>query len=313
MNLTMSSNLISTKPADRAPSAFRASPKPLPGMRKTVTIKPEEVRLLSQYIYGVSGIHIEATKAYLIETRLGKLLEIEKCNSYTEFYHKAKADPTKALEKQIVDAITTNETLFFRDANPFSLLRHKIIPEVVDKRSASAPKGMPVPIRIWSAACSTGQEVFSIAIVLKELLSPLNRYNIKLMGSDISDAAVKQASYGLFNKFEIERGLPREQLQRYFSSIGENWKINDEIRSMATFRKFNLMGPFAGLGKFDIIFCRNVAIYFKLEDRITLFNKIADSLETDGYLIIGSTESLTGVCPRFIPKRHLKSIFYQLK
>jgi chemotaxis protein methyltransferase CheR len=134
-----------------------------------------------------------------------------------------------------------------------------------------------------------------------------------LLGTDLSDAAIKQASYGLYNRFEIERGLPRECLQRYFLSSGADWKIKDEIRSMATFRKMNLMQPFSGLGKFDIIFCRNVAIYFTLEDRKTLFNKIADVLEPDGYLIIGSTESLTGVCPRFVPKRHLKSIFYQLR
>ena len=312
MSLLRTGNLSLNKKTDTAPPRKMAT-NPIPGMKKAIKIAPEEIKLFSQYIYGVSGIHIEPSKAYLLETRLGKLLEKERCSSYTEFYHKAKADASKGLEKQIIDAITTNETLFFRDANPFDLLRHKIIPEVVDKRAASRPNGLPVPIRIWSAACSTGQEIFSIAIVLKELLAPLNKYNIKLMGSDISDAAIKQASYGTYNKFEIERGLPREQLQRYFTSVGDNWKIKDEIRSMAMFQKFNLMGPFTALGKFDIIFCRNVAIYFKLEDRMKVFEKIADSLEDDGYLIIGSTESLTGVCPRFVPKRHLKSIFYQLR
>ena len=289
------------------------SPSPLPGIKKAIRIAPEEIKLLSHYIYTVTGIHIEPSKAYLLETRLGKILEKEQCNSYMEFYHKAKSDTSKVIEKQIIDAITTNETLFFRDANPFDLLKYKMIPEIVDRRSASAIHGLPIPIRIWSAACATGQEIFSIAIVLKELLSPLNNYNIKLTGSDISDAAIKQASYGTYNKFEIERGLPRERLHRYFSPVGENWKINDEIRSMATFHKFNLMGPFSGMGKFDIIFCRNVAIYFKLEDRMKVFEKIADTLENDGYLIIGSTESLTGVCSRFVPKRHLKSIFYQLR
>lgn len=312
MSLTTTGNLSLDKNAGAAGSP-QMGIKPIPGLKKAVKVTPEEVQLLSQYIYGVSGIHIEPAKAYLLETRLGKLLEKERCNSYMEFYHKAKSDASKKLEKEIVDAITTNETLFFRDANPFELLRHKIIPEVVDKRTASTPNGRPVPIRIWSAACSTGQEIFSIAIVLKELLISLEKYNLKLMGSDISDAAIKQASYGVYNKFEIERGLPRERLQRYFTSVGDNWKINDDIRSMATFQKLNLMGPFSGVGKFDIIFCRNVAIYFKLEDRIKLFEKLADSLESDGYLIIGSTESLTGVSPRFVPKRHLKSIFYQLK
>lgn len=297
---------ISNKLSESAP---QAPVSPMGGIKKTVKIKPDEIRLFAKYIHSLAGIHIEASKAYLIETRLGRILEAERCESYGEFYHKAKADGSKALEKKIIDAITTNETLFFRDTNPFELLKHKILPELIDRQ---ASKSMGTPIRIWSAACSTGQEVYSIAIVIKELLG-CSRVNIKLTGTDLSDAAIQQASYGSYNKFEIERGLPQASLQRYFKADGANWKIKDELRAMATFRKFNLMDPFSPMGKFDIIFCRNVAIYFTLEDRMTLFNKIADVLEPDGFLIIGSTESLTGVCPRFVPKRHLKSIFYQLR
>ncbi|MEJ2659686.1 MAG: CheR family methyltransferase [Desulfobacteraceae bacterium] len=217
--------------------------------------------MLAKYIYEISGINIEASKAYLIETRLGRILESENCDSYSEFYQKAKKDASKVLEKKVIDAITTNETLFFRDGNPFELLKHKILPEIIDRRSATKTLR---PIRIWSAV-------------------------------------------------EIERGLPRDRLHLYFTPDGANWKIKDAIRSMASFQKLNLMHPFSALGKFDIIFCRNVAIYFTLEDRKKLFSKMADALEPDGYMIIGSTESLTGVCPRFVPKRHLKSIFYQLR
>jgi chemotaxis protein methyltransferase CheR len=298
---------------DAPASMLGAGLQPIPGIRKAVKITPGEIQLFSKYIHGLTNIFIEASKAYLLETRLGRLLENEKCDSYSAFYQKAKSDPSKRIEKEIIDAITTNETLFFRDGYPFELLKHKIIPEIVDKRSASALKEIPVPLRIWSAACSTGQEVFSVAIVLKELFNLSTKFNIQLLGTDISDAAIRQASYGSYNKFEIERGLPHDRLQRYFQLIGESWKIRDEIRAMATFRKINLMEPFNWLGKFDLILCRNVAIYFTLEDRIKLFEKIADALAPDGYLIIGSTESLTGVCPRFVPKRHLKSIFYQLR
>jgi chemotaxis protein methyltransferase CheR len=280
------------------------------GIKKAIRVKSDEIQLFSKFIYEVSGIHIEASKAYLLETRLGRILESENCRSYSEFYHKIRRDSSKVLEKKVIDAITTNETLFFRDANPFELLKHKILPEILDQRMT---KKTFQPIRIWSAACSTGQEVISIAIVLKELLGGTHKFNIKLLGTDLSDAAIKQASYGSYNKFEIERGLARDRLHQYFTSDGSNWRIKDEIRSMASYQKFNLMHPFLGLGKFDIIFCRNVAIYFTLEDRKKLFSKIADALEPDGYLIIGSTESLTGVCPRFVPKRHLKSIFYQLR
>lgn len=303
-------NNTTQKKLEQAISASTAATAAMAAIRPSIKISRDEVKLFAKYIYEISGINIELSKAYLLETRLGRLLQAEKCDSYSDFYHKAKKDLSKRLEKQIVDAITTNETLFFRDTGPFDLLKHKILPEVIDRRTS---KFSGNKIRIWSSACSTGQEVFSIAIVLTELLGPGHSYNVQLLGTDLSDAVIKQASYGVYNKFEIERGLPRERLQRYFLPCGTDWKIKDEIRSIVSFRKMNLMQPFSGMGKFDIIFCRNVAIYFTLEDRKKLFNKIADTLEPQGYLIIGSTESLTGVCPRFVPKRHLKSIFYQLR
>jgi chemotaxis protein methyltransferase CheR len=275
-------------------------------------ISSDEIKLITKYIYEISGIYLDESKKYLLETRLNAIAEEQGCNSYQDFLKKAKADASKSIERKIIDAISTNETLFFRDSGPFQLLQHKIFPELIDARSSKVPS-LKTNLKIWSAASSTGQELYSVAIVLQELLGDLSKYSIKLLGTDISDAAVSQASSGKFNKFEIERGLARDKLTKYFTMAGQSWKINDQIRAMANFRKFNLMMPFAGLGKFDIILCRNVAIYFTLEDRKKLFNKIADVLEPDGYLIIGSTESLTGICPRFIPKRHLRSIFYQLK
>jgi len=277
-----------------------------------LTISSEEIKLITKYIYEISGIYLDESKKYLLETRLNSIAEEQGCLSYLDFLKKAKADATKAIERKIIDAISTNETLFFRDTGPFQLLQHKIFPELIDAR-ASKISSLKTSLKVWSAASSTGQELYSVAIVLQELLGDLSKYTIKLLGTDISDAAIAQASSGKYNKFEIERGLAREKLTRYFTMSGQMWKVNDQIRSMANFRKLNLMLPFTGLGKFDIVLCRNVAIYFTLEDRKKLFNKIADVLEPDGYLIIGSTESLTGICPRFIPKRHLRSIFYQLK
>jgi chemotaxis protein methyltransferase CheR len=275
-----------------------------------IKITPSELNLIAQYIHEISGIYLDQSKSYLFETRLGSIAEAHGCKSYQEFYNKAKKDPTKNIERQIIDAISTNETLFFRDKGPFELLQHKLLPEIIDRRTPKVPT-LKTNIRIWSAASSTGQELYSIAIIIKELLRDLSRYGITLLGTDISDSAVSQASYGKYNKFEIERGLDQRYLQRYFTLFGDSWKIKDEIRAMVNFRKLNLMAPFSSLGKFDIIFCRNVAIYFTLEDRKKLFNRIADSLADDGFLIIGSTESLSGVCPRFVPKRHLRAIFYE--
>lgn len=277
-----------------------------------IKIAPNELKTISQYIHDISGIFLDQSKAYLFETRLSSIAEGLGCSSYLELHQKAQKDPSKKIERQIIDAISTNETLFFRDKGPFELLQHKLLPELIDARSSGSGSLKP-QIKIWSAASSTGQELYSIAIIIKELLKDLSRYSITLLGTDISDNAVAQASYGKYNKFEIERGLDRNVLRKYFTPFGDSWKINDEIRAMVNFRKFNLMQPFSTLGKFDIIFCRNVAIYFTLEDRKKLFNKIADSLTDDGFLLIGSTESLTGICSRFEPKRHLRSIFYQKK
>lgn len=276
-----------------------------------IKITPSELRLVAQYIQSISGIYLDQSKTYLFETRLSSLVEAHGCSSYQELYNKAKNEPAKTIEKEIVNAITTNETLFFRDKGPFELLQHKILPEILDARtnlSTIKPR-----IKIWSAASSTGQELYSIAIIIKELLKNSQDYTFDLLGTDISDAAIAQASYGKYNRFEIERGLDKRNLQKYFTLFGDSWKIKDEIRAMVNFKKVNLMQPFSNLGKFDIIFCRNVAIYFTLADRKKLFTKLSASLADDGYLIIGSTESLTGVCPLFVPKRHLRSIFYQKK
>jgi len=276
-----------------------------------IKIKPEEVKPLTQFIYGLSGIQVDPKKTYLFETRLSPLVESYRVGSYTDLIRAAKQDAAKVIQNKIIDAISTNETLFFRDTSPFEVLQHKILPDLIDMRQSKASGLFRPTIRIWSAACSTGQEVYSIAIVLRELLGDVNAYNIKLLGTDISDAVIAQASYGNYNKFEIERGLPIDKLNRYFAPNGNYWKIKDEIRTMATFRKLNLMQPFAMGGKFDIIFCRNVAIYFTLSDRKKLYDKLATVLEPDGYLLIGASESLVGLTDRFAPKRHIRTVFYQ--
>ncbi|SMD09525.1 chemotaxis protein methyltransferase CheR [Desulfocicer vacuolatum DSM 3385] len=274
-------------------------------------ITPAECALFSKYICEVSGISVDPAKAYLFETRLGGLLKELRISSYEALHGRARADATRKLEQQIIDRIATNETLFFRDEKPFELLRHKILPDLIDKRAPRCRGGLPIPIRIWSAACATGQEIYSIAIVLKELLPDLKQYNIRLLATDISGKAIARASSGRFNQFEMGRGLPKDMQQKYFTLQGGDWQINDEIRAMVAFRKLNLLHPFAGLGKFDIILLRNVAIYFNIETRKKVFQKICGVLENDGYLIIGSTESLTSICPDMVPRRYLKSIFYQ--
>ncbi len=278
-----------------------------------IKITPNEIKVLSKYIYDISGIFLDEKKAYLLETRLKMIMDTEGFTSYQALYQRAISEKSGQMERKIIDAVTTNETLFFRDKAPFEMFKYKVMPDLIDKRTAQAAGSMPINIRIWSAACSTGQEIYSLAIILKELIPDQKKYRIKLLGTDISDDAVAQASYGKYNRFEIERGLEKDQLQKYFVSNGSSWKIRDDIRAMAVFQKRNLMEPFTGIGQFDVVFCRNVAIYFSIEDRKRLFDKIAGVMAPDGYLVIGSTESLTGICPQFEPQRHLRSVFYTLK
>jgi chemotaxis protein methyltransferase CheR len=276
----------------------------------TIAITREEMPVWSRYIQEICGIYLDDSKGYLLETRLGNLLSEVGASNFSELFYKARADASSKLRRNIIDAITTNETSFFRDTSPFDLLRNKLIPDLIDRRNKN---GARIPIRIWSAACSTGQEAYSTAIVLKELLGDLSRYDIRILGTDISNKVVAQASYGEYNRLELERGLPPDQLARHFMASGDRWKVRDEIRAMATFRTMNLLEPFSFPSPFDIIFCRNVAIYFTEADKTRLFRGLVRYLARDGCLIIGSTESISGLCPELEPKRYLRSVFYQWK
>jgi chemotaxis protein methyltransferase CheR len=278
-----------------------------------IKISPEELRVFSQHIHGISGISLDASKGYLLESRLGPMLSDHKCASFSELFAHIRGDITRKLERRLLDLITTGETSFFRDQTPFELLQHKVLPDLIDRRTRAFGPTRTVPLRIWSAACSTGQELYSIAILLRELLGSASRFDIRLLGTDISDQAVAAASRGEFNRVEIERGLPPEKLSRYFTLQGEStWKIRDELRGLATFRTFNLFSDLLALGRFDIVLCRNVAIYFTEKDRRDLFNRIERVLEPDGVLMIGATESLTGLCPQYASHRYMRSVYYQV-
>lgn len=236
------------------------------------TIKPAEFRTLANYVRAVSGIALDDDKTYLLESRLAGLLKTTSTQSYGEFYNRLVSDATGGLKRQVIDAVTTNETFFFRDAAPFELLRHKVLPDLIDRKRRQAPGRVPVKIRIWSAACSTGQELYSIAIVIRELLGGDREFEVRLLGTDLSEEAVRKATAGCYNQVEIGRGLSPQQLQRYFSPVGREWQITAGLRGMAEFRVCNLMQDFSVLGRFDIILCRNVAIYFSPADKVALFN-----------------------------------------
>ena len=190
---------------------------------RAVAITRDELSIWLRYIHEICGIYLDETKGYLLETRLGQLLQETGAGSFSELYYKTKSDLTNTVRRKVIDAITTNETSFFRDTSPFELLQHKLIPELVDRRNKSGLR--PVPIRIWSAACSTGQEAYSTGIILRELLGDFNGYDVRILGTDISDKAVAQASYGHFSKLELDRGLPADKVARNFTQDRDRWKI----------------------------------------------------------------------------------------
>lgn len=271
-------------------------------------VTAEDIKVISRLVNDLCGVVLDETKGYLIESRLSSVAEEAGCKTFSELYYKARYNTDKALQNAIIDAITTRETLFFRDTSPFEALQHKVLPELVD-----AKVGTPYAkrLRIWSAACSTGQEPYSIAMLLHELLPDVAGWDIQITATDISDAAIQQASLGQYSDHEISRGMRQELLNKYFVRQTGGWRAKDELRAMIAYRRLNLLEPLVGLGPFDVIFCRNVAIYFTPEARRNLFERLTGVLGAAGYLFVGSSESLSDLGPRFKPHHHCRSVFYR--
>lgn len=241
---------------------------------------------LAVIVHKQCGIVLKKNKAYLIENRLQPLIEKHALSSFEDLIARAKS--SSQLTSQIVDLMTTNETSFFRDKRPYDLLREKILPEWQAKQGQTHGH-----LNIWSCACATGQEVYSIAITLMEYFKGnFFSHNIRIKASDISDSAITKASRGKYSNHEVNRGLRAVHLKKYFTSEASHWKIKDELRSIIYFEKMNLLQPKVEYGQFDIIFCRNVAIYFSKTDRQRLFHTLSSCLNENGVLIIGATESL---------------------
>ncbi len=278
-----------------------------------IRITQEEFTLFSKYILDISGIALEKGKEYLLETRLSPMQKRLQVDSYEQLLQKIKFDRSKNLENELIDAISTNETYFFRDKSPFKLLQYKILPDLMDRRTNRRFGSMKPTLRIWSAANSTGQELYSIAMILLEMgITPKN-CNMKLLGTDISDAAIHQSSLGVYNKFEVSRGLDPRWLTKYFTPHGDKYKVKEDLRSMVHFQRMNLMNPLSSISKFDIVLCRNVMIYFTPQDRKRIYTNIAKTMEDDAYLLIGSTESLVNDTDLFSSQKYLNAIFYQKK
>ena len=219
-----------------------------------------------------------------------------------ELVAKLKAG-TPALAVQVVDAMTTNETFFFRDKVPFEHLRDTVLPALI------AARARVKRIRIWCTAASTGQEPYSIAMVLKSMNAALAGFKVDILASDISGDVLERAKSGLYSQFEVQRGLPIQLLLKYFSQAGENWQVTPELRAMVQFRPLNLLNDFTALGSFDLVFCRNVLIYFDQPTKTAVLNRLARQMPEDGYLILGAAETVVGLTDAFKPLTDRRGLY----
>jgi chemotaxis protein methyltransferase CheR len=288
--------------------AFVARPQLRNERISYMTVTADDITFVARLVQELCGVVLDDTKAYLIESRLSELVKTAGAASYTDLCLRARSTNDQALRAKIIDAITTQETLFFRDNSPFDALQFKVLPELIDSK-AKTPT--PKRLRIWSAASSTGQEAYSIAITLAEMIPDVFSWDVAIHASDISDAAIATASRGWYANHEIQRGMKPQLLAKYFTQQNGGWKINDRIRALVAFHKRNLLQPLVGIGPYDVIFCRNVAIYFEPAARRDLFLRLADQLTPNGYLFVGSSESLMDLGPRFMPRNHCRGTYYQ--
>jgi len=241
-----------------------------------------------------SGLDLSADKQYLIESRLLPLSRKSGLPGISDLVQKMKAG-SPALIAQVVEAMTTNETFFFRDKVPFDHFRDSIMPEIIKARAARKS------IRIWCAAGSTGQEPYSLAMCLKEMSAALAGWRIEILATDLSQEVLEKSKAGVYSQFEVQRGLPIQLLVKYFKQNGELWQISPEIRAMVQHRQLNLLHDFSPLGTFDVIFCRNVLIYFDQDTKINIFGRLAKIMEADGFLVLGAAETVVGLTDVFKP------------
>ncbi len=272
-----------------------------------MSLTQQQIRAICRLTDKITGIQWDSSKDYLIESRIVARISEFGCSSLDCLISKIEAGDT-AARNAFIDAVTTRETLFFRDESPYIALEHKALPEIIDAKTSSY---YPKRLRLWSAAASTGQEAYSLAICLMEMLPDIASWDVQILATDISDAALATASRGIYSDFEVGRGLRADLREKYFQRAGNGWQVKDDVRSLVSFQKRNLLQPFEGLGPFDVVFCRYVAIYFDLPVRRELFERLSRTLSNDGALFVGSSENLSDFGPRWAPQFHCRAVYYQ--
>jgi chemotaxis protein methyltransferase CheR len=258
-------------------------------------MSPEDFDYLRKYLRERSGLVLAVEKQYLAESRLLPVARRNGMRSLDELVDRLKNRATAPLSAEVVEAMTTNETFFFRDKLPFDHFRDTIMPALISARAREKR------IRIWCSAASTGQEPYSLAMMIKSMSAAIAGFRIDIVATDLSSEVLEKAKAGIYSQFEVQRGLPVQLLVKFFDQSGETWQLAPELRSMVQFRPLNLLNDFSALGNFDVVFCRNVLIYFDQENKIAVLNRIARQMPADAILVLGAAETVIGLTEAFKP------------
>jgi chemotaxis protein methyltransferase CheR len=254
----------------------------------------DDITFLATMLKTRSGLILGSDKNYLIESRLSPIARREGFANVGALLNALRTRRDEKLMTLVTDSMTTNETFFFRDKTPFDQFKAEILPALAKSRLTGE-------IKVWSAASSTGQEPYSLAMMMEELRATYPRLNLNIIATDISDRCLEKANSGLYTQFEVQRGLPVQMLVRNFEKVDEMWRISPKIRSSVRFKKFNLLDDLRAIGNQDVIFCRNVLIYFDVETKKRILENMAALLPDDGYLFLGAAETVLGITEAFKP------------
>ncbi|WP_422004082.1 CheR family methyltransferase [Pyruvatibacter mobilis] len=255
---------------------------------------PEEFDFLSGLVRKRSGLVLSNDKTYLLESRLTPIARKNNLGGISELVSALRMGSNEALAADVTEAMTTNESFFFRDKTPFDIFSDRILPHMMKTRAGQRK------LRVWSAAASTGQEIYSLAMLIDNNPATTG-WTFDLLGTDLSREVLERARQGMYTQFEVQRGLPIQLLMKYFTQVGETWQIDAKIRRMAQFKENNLLEPLSHMGRFDIIFCRNVLIYFDQPTKKMILERMADMMPDDGCLLLGAAETVVGITDAFKP------------
>ena len=270
-----------------------------------MTVSQADIVYLRDLVYKRSAIVLESDKDYLVEARLGPIAREEGCADVASLISLMRKDSAPRLPTKVVEAMTTNETTFFRDTHPFDALTKKLIPNLLKTRATTKT------ITIWSAACSTGQEPYSIAMLLDETFPELKDWRVRIVATDLASTVLERARQARYRQLEVNRGLPARLLVKYFDRVESEWQIKESIRRRVDFVQLNLMDNWPHSGKFDIVFLRNVLIYFDVATKQNILRRVRQVLAPDGVLFLGGAETTLHIDPAYEREQFEKSVYYR--